>query len=524
MKKIDPKGITVRKALCSFCSFGCDFGVIFNDFGIAGVEYIRTGSSEGRLCPRGSAAAMYLDHPMRLTKPLKKGKPVDWSKMSKELGKIVGSPRSVAVTVDRNVTPEEYSAIVGFCKKIGVDDIASTYFESDGHLVPFMTKPFSMTELEGKQLVVVLGDPFNYTPMSSRAIIDWKLSNKKNRLVVIDSINTHTARFADRFLKVNLGTEPLLLLALANQEYEGIDVAKITGIDASTIKEISNAIRDSGSGLVFACFSFGHTYDPVLMTEGLARLQEFSGMRVVPFVEFAAYYGTQHFTVILDKIKKKKITHLLNFGELFPFYYPQLLADLKTVSIYATSPLKYNDHNVLPVPLTLEKEGTVLTTFGKKKLSGSIEPPSGARSIDDILNMLSDGRSEAKLPAAPKSKIDVVDRVRKLAERTIPRKKNMRLIGEKIAYSFLGLFEPERLKINPIDAAELGITVNDTASVSSKHGSADLAVKLTTDVSQGIVAVSAETPGVKGLFEYEIDTELGSVNFIPTEVKICRKE
>lgn len=524
MKKIDPKGMTIRKALCPFCSFGCDFGVVFNDFGIVGVEYIRTGSSEGRLCPRGSAAALFLDHARRLSTPLKKGKPVDWSRMGKELGKIGDNPKRVAVAVDRNVTPEEYSTIVGFCKKIGVEDIGSTYFESDAHLASFITKPFSMTEIEDKQLVVALGDPFNCAPMSSRAIIDWKLSNKKNRLVVIDSISTHTAGFADRFLKVHLGTEPLLLLALAREEYEGIDVAKMTGIDPSTIREISGAIRDADRGLIFACSSFGHTYDSVLMAEALARLQEFSGMRVVPFVEFAAHTGVHNFTDILEKIKKKKITYLLNFGELFPFYYPQLLADLKAVNIYATSPLKHKGQNVLPVPLTLEKEGTVVTTFGKRKLSGGIEPPSGSKSIDDILNLLSGERGEVKPSAVSRPKVDVLGRARRLAERTTPRKRNIRLIGEKIAYSFLGLFEPEMLKINPSDAVELGITGNDTVSVSSKHGSADLAVKLTSEVGEGIVAVAAETPTVRGLFDYEYDIETKGVNFVPTEVHICRKE
>jgi hypothetical protein len=200
------------------------------------------------------------------------------------------------------------------------------------------------------------------------------------------------------------------------------------------------------------------------------------------------------------------------------------LNDLKGVNIYATSPLKYNDHNVLPVPLTLEKEGSVITTFGKKKLSGNVEPPSGAKSIDDILNMLSDGQGIGKSPVASEPKIDVLSRAQRLADRAIPKKKGMRLIGEKIAFSFLGFFEPESLKINPIDAVELGITANDMATVTSKHGSTDLMVRLTEDVAKGIVAVAAETPAVKGLFAYEFDPDTNNVNFIPTEVKICRKE
>lgn len=524
MKNIDPKAITVRKVLCPFCSFGCDFGVVLNDFGIKGVEYVSAGSSEGRLCPRGSAAAMYLDHPRRLSMPLKKGKSVEWSTMGKELSKIIGNPKNVAVAIDRNVTPEEYSMILGFCKRVGIEDIASTYFEPEYYLRKFLSKPFSISEIEGAQRILILGDPFNQAPMSSRAIIDWKLKNKKNRLVVVDSLITHTAGFADKFLRVGVGTEPLLLFGLAQEKIDGVDIAGATGVDDAVIREVSDALMDAKGGMIFACLSFGHTYDPILMAEGLNRLQEFSGLKIVPFVEFAAYDGAQDFTAIVDKIKKKKIKYLLNFGELFPFYYPQLLGDLKAVNIYATSPLKYNDHNVLPVPLTLEKEGSIITTFGKKKLSGNIEPSSGAKSIDEILNMLSAEHGTGKAPVVSEPKIDVKNRAQRLAERAIPKKKGMRLIGEKIAYSFLGFFEPEALKINPIDAVELGITANDIASVTTKHGSADLMVKLTRDVGRGIVAVAAETPAVKGLFTYEFDPDTNNVNFIPTEVKICRKE
>jgi hypothetical protein len=444
--------------------------------------------------------------------------------MGKELRKVVGNPKSVAVTIDRNVMPEEYAKILGFCKKAGIENIASTYFEPDSYLKGFFDQPFSISEVQKAERILILGDPFNYAPMSSKSIIEWKLKDKKHDLIVIDSLTTHTAGFADRFLKVNMGSEPLLLLALAQQKTDGVDVAQATGIDASVIDEVSNTLKDTKNGMLFVCLSFGHTYDPVLVAEALRRLQKFSGMRVVPFVEFVAYDGLKSFSDVLDMVKKKKIKHVLNFGELFPFYYPQLANDLKPANIYATSPIKYSDHNVLPVPLTLEKEGSVITTFGKRKLSANVEPPSGARAIDTILEMLSDEQGVAKPTAAPEAKIDISKRVQGLAERVVSKKKGMRLIGEKISYNFLGLFEPEALKISPSDAAEAGLTANDTATVTTKHGSVDLMVKLTEDVGKGIVAVAAETPAVKGLFAYEVDPDTKNLNFIPTEVKICRKE
>lgn len=524
MKTIDANAINVKKALCPFCSYGCEFGVVFNDFGIKGVEYVKSGSSDGRLCPRGSAAAIYLDHPKRLTTPLKKGVSIDWSRMGKELTKIMDSPKSVAATVDRNVTPEEYSKILGFCKKIGIEDVATTYFEPEYYLRRFFDKPFSMENIESADCVVVLGDPFNHAPMSSRSIIEWKLSDRNHSLFVIDTLNTHTARFADRFLRANVGTEPLLLFGLAQEKIEGADVAKVTGIDDSLLKEVSAELKAAKKGVIFACLSFGHTYDPMLVAEGLARLQEFSRMRVVPLVEFYAHEGTDGYATLVEKVKRKKIKYLLNFGELFPFYYPQLVSDMKGADIYATSPLKFSDHNVLPVPLNLEKEGTVITTFGKKRLAGGIEPPSGAKNIEYILDMIAQGYGEGKARQMNQPKVDVRGRVRRLAELALPKKENWRLIGEKIAFNFMGFFDSEHLKVNPSDAVDLGIKANDIATITSANGSCDLAVKVSEDVGNGIVAVPAETPAVRGLFDYEIDDDTKGVNFLPTEVKICRKE
>ncbi len=524
MKNIDPKATTVKKALCPFCSFGCEFGVVFNDFGISGVEYISKGSSGGRLCPRGSAAAMYLDHPRRLSTPIKKRTPSEWSKIVRELKKVVDSPKGVAVTFDRNITLEEYESIVGFCKSAGIDDVASTYFEPEANLKSFMPKAFSMTEIEDTQTVLVLGDPFNQAPMSSRAIIDWRLKDKSHDLIVVDSINTHTAGFASSFLRVKVGTEPLLFFALAQEKTAGIDVAQATGIESSVISGVSKVIREAKKGLIFVCLPFAHTYDPRLYVEGLARLQDFSGMKVVPFVEFVAHDGNQNFGSIVDKVKKKKTKYLLNFGELFPFFYPQVAGDLRTLNIYATSTLKYDGHNMIPVPLNLEKDGSIITTFGKKSLSGNIEPPSGAKSINEILRLLSDKAVRGEKLRPPAAKLDVAERLSRLVEMCGAKKKNYRLVGEKVAYNFLGLFEGETLKMHPRDAADLGITANDYASVTSKHGAVNLPVKLTKDVGVGVVAVQAETPSVKGLFEYQIDSGDNTINFVPTEVKICRKE
>lgn len=524
MKYIDFSATTVKKTLCPFCSFGCEFGVVFDDFGVKGIEYIKEGSTGGRLCPRGSAAALYLNHPRRLSAPMKNGKMLDWLKIAKEMKKTLENPQQVAVTFDRNITLEEYEALVGFCTHVGIKTIASTYFEPEVLLNTFLTKPFSLDEVDRAHIIIVLGDPFNQAPMFSHALINWKLANRKHRLVVVDSMSTHTSYFATDFLKVNVGTEPLLVCALTGERIEGVDIPTATGIPESMINDIARTFKDAEDGIIIACLPFGHTYDPLLLTESLVRLQDVSRKRVVPFVEFAGFHGTEHFGSVIDLAKKKKIRHLINFGELFPFYYPQMAKAIKPLNVYATSTLKFDGFMSLPVALNLEKEGTILTTFGKKRLKGGIEPASGVKTVAEILSLFQKEYKKGKTLHAPAIKIDINERAQRLVKRaTVKKRKKFILLGEKIAYNYLTFFEDEKLKMNPLDAAELGITTNDMVHIESKQYKVDLRVKPTNDVDRGIVAVPVETAQVRGLFDFEIDVT-NIITFMPTEVEIWRRE
>lgn len=525
MKTIEPNATTTKRVVCPFCSYGCDFGVVFHDLGINGVEYIKDGSSGGRLCPRGSAAGLYLDHPRRLCSPIRNGRPVEWAKITAELKKALASPQTVAVTFDRNITLEEYNSIAGFCQNAGIEHFASSYLEPEACLSDFLRSDFSEEEIDSAQTIVILGDPFNQAPMSSKSIINWRLGSRDRKLYVIDSIRTHTAAYAHEFFRVRVGTEPLLLLALAQRELPGVDIAKATGIPGARISGLAESLRKAGKGLIIACLPFAHTYDPVLLAEGLRLLGDSSGKPVVPYVEFAGYGGKMNFAGILNAVMKKGIKYLINFGELFPFYYPQLLPVLKNVEVYATSTLKYDGCTALPAALNLEKSGTVMTTFGPRKLTGAVEPASGAKPVGEMLSMLGAKSEKSKVAEALKPKVDINSRVGRILDISVkPKKDHFRMIGEKIAFYYLTILDKEMLKMNPADAAMLTLRQGDIAAVESKRGSHRLRVTLTSDVEPGVVAVPAESPEVRGLFDYVIEEDSRAISFVPTEVKICREE
>jgi hypothetical protein len=520
-------GTEAKRTLCPFCGYGCELEIIFDDIGLRGIEYPKDSPNGGRLCPRGSASAICLDHPRRLTQPFKNGRPVAWERISKELQKMAAEPEKTAVVFDRNITHEEYNRIVAFCRANSIDQYASAYIESESALSSLIheQESFSADQIDKAQLICLVGDVFNQSPMISREIIAWRLRDRKNRLIVIDSMKTHTAAFATDFLKTIIGTEPLVLLALARVDLEDRGIESTTGVAASAINGISQLIENADhGGLVFATVPFGRSYDDTLWTEGLKLLRDHSGMKIVPLYEFAGYAGGVDLAVIMDRIKEKRIKNLLCLGELFPHQYPQLAKGLKGVHLVAATPWRVGSSTTVPLALNIEKAGTVTTVFGEKVISGAIPAPSGARTVLELLPLTGKtGPVEKKSAAAPRLSVNLKARVEQAVERSRQRKKkSYRLVGEKLAFYFGAFFEPEALKINPADAATLRIKDGDAVVVESAQSRQSLPVKISLDLDPGVVAVPAETGLTRGLFDYWIDEK--TIRFIPTEVKIWRKE
>ncbi len=515
----------IRKTLCTFCGFGCELGIISDDFGLSGVEYLPDTPNQGRICPRGSASVLYLNHPHRLCVPISKNKYTGWDWIKEEFKNMLKNPDEVAITVDRNITIEEELAILNFSNKYKIKNVVSTYFEPESLLDRFIDEkaPACLEDIEKSQMLIVLGDIFNYAPMISKNVISWKFADRKNRLVVIDSLHTHTSYFATDFLKIEPGTEALVLLSLAREKLSGKDFQKLTGVSESSILSIAEDFKSAKNGLIIAAMPFSHSYEPLLVVEGLHRLSEFSGKKIMPIFEFVHYKRLNPFGRVLNLIKEGEIKYIINFGELFPFYYPQFSKDFSNIKIYSTSALRFNNYVQLPAALNMEKEGTILTTFGKKTLAGSVSAVSGAKNIIQLFDLLGVETGGSISEPVNAKRIDIKDGLKRMTEKiTQNRDGEFVLFGEKVSYYYLGLLEKPVLKINPLDAQKYGIKSGETVYVESKNNKVKMPVKITSDIPQGTLFTQAETPEICGLFDYEIFDDY--LYFNPTGVRVWQEE
>lgn len=539
MIKIDPRATTVIKSTCPFCSYGCELGIVLDDLGIKGVEYLTDAlNNQGRLCPRGSAAAYYLNHPHRLTVPQKNHRAADWDTIRTDLKKNLKKPERMALTFDRNITREEHAAILDFSRQTGIRAAASSYLEPESLLWEFVGRDqtFSWAELESAAVIAVIGDLFQFASMTSKHIIEWRYRNRKNRLVAVDSLSSYTGKFATDFLKAGIGYEPLVMLGLAGELDDKVD----TGIPRDRLRAVGEALKAAASGIIFVCLPYGRTYDPLLFVQALKILRDQTGKKVVPFVEHVAIPGLMRFGEVIELVRAKQIKQIVNFGDIFPYLYPQVVRLLKGAEFIATAVLKHRElentplnregarsviskFTMLPAALNLEKAGTVMTTFGPKPLRPEISPASGVRNINQILALFGDIAASDQTQPPTELPVAVSERIGKLKERISSRKKGKYLlVGDKIAFNFMNFWTEERVRINPVDARRIAVKRGDSIILRSKSGEGEFAVELSEANPTGVLTVPAESARSRILFECEVDQ--GFVNFPPTEVGVWRKE
>jgi hypothetical protein len=574
------------RTTCTFCRFGCELEIVRRGRSITGVEYPGDSPvSGGRLCARGSASALLLDHPMRLGYPLKDGRERTWPGFFAEAGPIIRDCPSneLAVTYDRNLTQEELELVWGFAGKMGTEKLASADLEAEAHfqagagplrrldekrkgeLAHRAGLRASLDDIARAETILVVGDVFGVMPVIAKPILDARYADRSRRLFYLDSVKSRVAGFAHRFLWVRPGTEPLVLLALAglaDRKLSGFDpdaVADCAGVKAGDLREVASAFAKPKRGLVVATMQSGRVTDPKFMAAALELLVlRLKGAKKLLFAsETGIPAGKIGFGKVLAGIEQGEIKVLVNFGERFPFDYPMLgnrLQGLKLMITTATlRPRAAIPGWVLPVPLNLEKGGTVGTLWGTASLVPAAEPVSGSRPIERIIEGITGSAAvRAEIPertALPgRATKAITDQGRAMLKKhcgvrggglahpaecgtTESEKPGFPFVvlAEKPAYDFLGIFAKEagRVTIHPQDAAEQGVGDGSPLKIETASGrQAELKTRISEkgaslhQVKPGLLLVNANDRLARALFELEIDPESGIATIAPVRGRI----
>ena len=225
------------KSLCGFCHTNCGIIVRVQNGKVTWIEGDPDNPvSRGYLCPKAQALKLMLESTDRLKFPMRKVKgefiKVSWEEAldfaAERLTKIrqAYGPESLFYCGGAPVT---YSARDGFRQFMGA--FGSPNFTGAGNLchVPrllaiedaFGGKP--EPDLENSQLIIYwAGNPVNTTRFTRHASIEGfhqVISRAKKRgakIVVIDPVRTETAVLADDWVRLNIGTDTALGLAMAH--------------------------------------------------------------------------------------------------------------------------------------------------------------------------------------------------------------------------------------------------------------------------------------------------------------------
>jgi hypothetical protein len=263
--------------------------------------------------------------------------------------------------------------------------------------------------------------------------------------------------------------------------------------------------------------------------------------------------GMRGFGDILSAVEQRQIRVLLNFGETFPFESPGLngrFGNLEFQVLTATQrPTKPESGWVLPVPMNLEKSGTVSTIWGTASLNPVQPAASGTKTIPEIIAGI------AGMPVSGEPVPDNLPRLRvptkavtdqgramlrnadcelRTAEFRNPQSEirnddeyPFTILAEKPAYDFRGVFCPglRPLLVAPADAAELGIEDDTSVRIETESGKkASLPARISDRVSSKTLLVNGNCADARALWGMTIDKATGMVTIPPVRGKLWRSE
>jgi len=285
---------------CPYCGTGCTFNLVVKDGKVMDTApYHRSPVNEGKVCPKGTYAHEFVNHPDRLTTPLikKDGKFVEasWDEAYDLIAKKFKQykPDECACLSSARVSNEENYAMMKFARGVmktrHIDHCARLCHASTvaGLASTFGSGAMTNSILdiaESKCLFIIGSNTFEQHPLIGRKVMQAKMKGAK--LIYADPRFTPTGKQADLYMQFRSGSDVAIFNGLMQEilkngwenkdfiknrtkdfdklkeevmkpEYALDNVEKISGIPVAQLKTAAEWIAKSGATAIL--YSMGIT-------------------------------------------------------------------------------------------------------------------------------------------------------------------------------------------------------------------------------------------------------------------------
>ncbi len=521
------------RTTCPFCRNGCE-SIVTSDYQFRMEYALDAPVNKGRLCPRGNSASIVVDHPKRLAYPLLDGKEVSWDQAlqySRE-AMATATPEETAVVYSRGLTEAEVRLAWGFAHAVGTPNLVCGYVEPDNCFQYRLAgvKAATIEQVQAARTTLLVGDVFNTSPVAAGPVLEARYADRKNRLIVVDSIRTRQAGQAHMFLQVRPGTEVFALLGMVGSLDKGlgIDVEQCVALSGVSGKQLADAAQMllGGPTFVGSAMHLGRVYHPVQHSLVSQLVAVKAGATFTGFGEARVPFGKIGFEEFRRQAESGSLKAVFWFGGLYPYSYPELMPELADHVQFRVATSIFRPESalpglVLPVPSELEKESTGQSYWGVVSRHPVAAAFSGARPLARILGDLA-SVSEEEPAAAPEKTAAEAVKLTQAASAGVDTVEFV-LLGEKRASGIGGFYDVEdEIRLSAPDAARLGVGDGEYVQVEGATGKAEFEVRVTAAVPKGVMSIGVNAHRNRALFPMAKDTVSGQTVIAPAPVQVAK--
>lgn len=523
------------RTTCPFCLNGCASGVVFN-----GVEhkmhyYPDAEVNKGRLCPRGNSANIVIDHRDRLCRPLLDGRDATWAEAEVLVRRWLSEvkPEELGIVYSRGRDAEDVRRLHGLARELETPNLACGHIEPESgfnHRLEGVSDA-TLADVEAAKAMLLVGDVFGTSPVASWRVVEARYADRKNRLVVVDSIRTRQAGFAHLFIRVRPGTEPFALMALAAlidpKVAPGVEVdryADLAGVKRQQLETAAVMLGPKAPGFVGSAMHTARVYNPALHSLASQLVAKAGAKPFIGFRETELPFGLVRLADLRKAMGEGRIRLLFWTGGLFPFSYEELLPETAKVEHLVSTSIFIPDPPVrglvLPLTAELERSSKGRSYWGSIERSPLASPLSGTRPFGRVLEWFGQAAEKSEPTLKPTGVADVAAMAARAAD--LGRAEgDWLLVGEKKAIGLRGFHDPEEtVSISRADAARLQVTNRGFLRLKSPTAELEFRAHVTDAVPVGVLAVGVNVHRNRTLFPLAADGLTGEATVTPVAVSV----